>query len=188
MPAPKIILGSQSPRRYEILKDAGFDVEVISPKVNERFPYDMQVHRIAEYLSKLKMHDIFSFLGEDEDFIVTADTVVILEDKPLGKPRNLEQAFKTLKMLNGKSHDVVTGVSIRRKGKQLSFSDTTKVYFKDLSDEQIRHFIENHEVLDKAGSYAIQEYIGIDKFEGCYQNVMGLPMPKLQQVINSWQP
>jgi septum formation protein len=114
--------------------------------------------------------------------------VVILDQKLLGKPRTLDQAFKTLKLLNGKQHDVVTGVSIRKKGKQLSFSVMSKVYFKELSDEQIRHFIENHEVMDKAGAYAIQEYIGIEKFEGDYQNVMGLPMSKLQEVINNWQP
>jgi septum formation protein len=186
MPASRIILGSQSPRRLEILSDAGYRVEVISPKVNERFPYELDVYKVAEYISKLKMHDIFGFLGEDDDFIVTADTVVILERKPLGKPRTPEQAFKMLKMLNAKEHDVVTGVTLRKQGRQLSFSDTTKVYFKELSDEQILHFIENHEVLDKAGSYAIQEYIGVERFEGCYQNVMGLPMPKLQQVINSW--
>ena len=186
MAAEKIILGSQSPRRFEILSDAGYLVEVISPKVNERFPYELDVYKVAEYLSKLKMHDIFSFVGEDENFIVTADTVVILDRKPLGKARNLDQAFKVLKMLNGKQHDVVTGVTLRKKGKQHTFSDISKVYFKELTDEEIRHFIENHEVLDKAGSYAIQEYIGVDRFEGCYQNVMGLPMPKLNEVIKNW--
>ena len=188
MESGKIILGSQSPRRFEILKDAGYDVEMISPKVSERFPYELDVYKVAEYISKLKMHDIFSFLGEDEDFIITADTVVILDRKPLGKPRTPEQAFKILKTLNARQHDVVTGVTIRKKGKQLSFSDITKVFFRELSDEQIQHFIEQNEVLDKAGAYAIQDYIGVEKFEGCYQNVMGLPMPKLQEVINNWKP
>lgn len=179
-------MGSQSPRRKEILADAGYEVEVISPKVQERFPYEMDVYKVAEYLSKLKMHDIFSFVGEDTDFIVTADTVVILDRKPLGKPRTPEQAFKILKQLNGRQHDVVTGVTIRRNGIQKSFSDLSRVYFRELDDEAIWHYIRTHDVMDKAGSYAIQEYIGVERFEGSYRNVMGLPMEKLAEVIISW--
>ena len=179
-------MGSQSPRRREILADAGYEVEVISPKVQERFPYEMDVYKVAEYLSKLKMHDIYSFVGDDTDFIITADTVVILDRKPLGKPRTPEQAFKILKQLNGRQHDVVTGVTIRRNGKQLSFSDLTKVYFRELDDDAIWNYINSYEVMDKAGSYAIQEYIGVERFEGSYRNVMGLPMEKLAEAIINW--
>lgn len=112
----KIILGSQSPRRYEILADAGFEIEVIKPKVEERFPFDLALFysKVPEYLSKLKMHDIYSFVGEDSDYIICANTVVLFEKKLVGKPKNLDIAFKTLKAMNGKAHEVITGVSIRK--------------------------------------------------------------------------
>lgn len=186
MSAIRIILGSQSPRRKEILADSGYLVQVVSPKVQERFPYEMDVYKVAEYLSKLKMHDIFSYIGDDSEFIVTADTVVILDRKPLGKPRTKEQAFKLLKQLNGRQHDVVTGVTVRLSGIQKTFSDVTKVYFRDLDDDAIWNYINNHEVMDKAGSYAIQEYAGVERFEGSYRNVMGLPMEKLEELIANW--
>ena len=183
----KIILGSQSPRRLEILSDAGFDIEVVKPKVAESFPYDMDYYKVPEYLSKLKMFDVYSYLGEDEHFIVCADTVVIFEKKLIGKPKNAEQAFKILKAMNGKAHDVVTGVSIRKKLKQISFSEHAKVFFKELSDDEIRGNISEFQPFDKAGSYNVQEYIGVEKVIGEFFNVMGLPLKRLQQENKGWK-
>lgn len=182
----KIILGSQSPRRFEILADAGFDVEVVKPTIEERFPFDLDLHKVPEYISKLKIFDIYSYLGEDTNFIICADTMVIFDKKLVGKPKNAEHAFKILKTLNGKLHDVVTGVSMRKNKKQISFSDTTKVHFKSLSDEEIKNYINKFEPYDKAGSYNIQEYIGVDFIAGDYQNVMGLPIKMVLNEIKNW--
>lgn len=187
MPIPsKIILGSQSPRRLEILSDAGFEVEVIKPKVDERFPYEMNYYKVAEYLSKLKLFDVYSYLGNDDDFIVCADTVVILDNKLIGKPKNREYAFKFLKAMNGRVHDVVTGVSIRKSKKQISFSEQSKVYFKTLSDDEIFHYIDKFQPYDKAGSYNVQEYIGVEKVEGEFYNVMGLPLKRVLDELKKW--
>lgn len=183
----KIILGSQSPRRYEILADAGFEIEVIKPKVEERFPFDLAYSKVPEYLSKLKMHDIYSFVGEDSDYIICADTVVLFEKKLVGKPKNLDIAFKTLKAMNGKAHEVITGVSIRKNKKQISFSEHAMVYFKELSDAEIRHYVDNFSPLDMCGAYNIQEYIGVDKLEGEFQNVMGLPIQRVLKEIKGWK-
>jgi septum formation protein len=182
----RIILGSQSPRRLEILTDAGFDVEVIKPKVDERFPYDMNYYKVPEYLSKLKLFDVYSYLGEDDDFILCADTIVILDNKMIGKPKNTDQAFKFLKAMNGRVHDVVTGVSIRKQKKQISFSEQAKVHFKALQDDQIMHYIETFQPFDKAGSYNVQEFIGVDRVEGEFYNVMGLPLKRVVDEIKKW--
>lgn len=184
----KIILGSQSPRRLEILSDAGFEIEVVKPKIEERFPYEMDYYKVPEYISKLKIFDVYSYLGEDNDFIICADTVVIFEKKIIGKPKNIEQAFKFLKAMNGKKHDVVTGVSIRKNKKQISFSEESKVFFKELTDDEIRNYVEKFQPLDKAGAYNVQEYIGVEKVIGEFFNVMGLPLKRVQQEIKSWKP
>lgn len=183
----KIILGSQSPRRLEILSDAGFDIEVVKPKIAESFPFNLDYYLVPEYISKLKIFDIYSYLGEDEHFIICADTMVIFEKKLVGKPKNAEQAFKYLKAMNGKAHDVVTGVSMRKNKKQISFSEQTKVYFKELTDEGIRDYIEQFQPFDKAGAYNVQEYIGVEKINGEFQNVMGLPIKRVLQEIKNWK-
>lgn len=185
--ATRIILGSQSPRRFEILADAGFDVTVVKPEIEERFPLETETYKVAEYLSKLKIYDIYSYLGEDDDFIICADTVVIFEKKLIGKPKNPEHAFKILKSMNGKSHEVVTGVSMRKNKVQISFSEKSTVTFKELSDDEIRGYIEEFQPMDKAGAYNIQEYIGIAALEGEFYNVMGLPLKRLLHEIKHWK-
>jgi septum formation protein len=175
----KIILGSQSPRRFEILADAGFDIKVVKPTIEERYPFDLDYYKVPEYISKLKIFDIYSYLGEDDDVIICADTMVIFDNKLVGKPKNADHAFRILKAMNGKPHDVVTGVSMRRNKKQISFSEQTKVRFKELTDDEIKNYIDKFEPYDKAGSYNIQEYIGVDYIVGEYQNVMGLPIKRV---------
>jgi septum formation protein len=182
----KIILGSQSPRRLEILEDAGFEVEIIKPKVAESFPSSLELREIPVYLSKLKMYDINSFLGNDDEFIITADTLIIFNNRLVGKPKNIDHAIKLLTHLNNNTHEVITGVTIRKSNKQVSFLETTKVYFKNLKESEILHFVQNNEVLDKAGAYNIQEYIGVEKFEGDYTNVVGLPIKKVISTIENW--
>ncbi len=182
----KIILGSQSPRRFEILADAGFDIEIIRPKVEERFPYDLAFSKVPEYLSKLKIHDVYTYVGDDKDFIICADTIVLFDKKLVGKPKNLDTAFRYLKAMNGKTHEVITGVSIRKNKKQISFSEHAIVYFKELTDEEIKNYVNKFSPLDKAGAYNIQEYIGVDRIEGEFQNVMGLPIKRVLQEIKNW--
>lgn len=183
----KIILGSQSPRRVEILADAGFDVQIIKPKVAEHFPVEMNLYKIPEYLSKLKMFDVYSYLGEDNTMIITADTMVIFNNKLVGKPKNKEQALRFLSLMNGKQHHVVTGVTMRLNKLQISFSEQATVFFKDLSADAIQQYIDNYETLDKAGAYNIQEYNGVDHIEGEFFNVMGLPLKRVLQEIRNWK-
>jgi len=176
-----VILGSQSPRRFEILADAGFDIKVVKPTIEERYPFTMDYYKVPEYISKLKIFDVYSYLSDDSNIIICADTMVLFDKKLVGKPKNADHAFKILKALNGKPHDVVTGVSMRKNKKQISFSEQTKVRFKELTDDEIRNYIEQFQPFDKAGSYNIQEYIGIDYIVGEYQNVMGLPIKRVLQ-------
>lgn len=183
----KIILGSQSPRRLEILQDAGFDVQVVKPEVEERYPFNLDHYKVAEYLSKLKIYDVYSYLGEDEHLILCADTIVLFENKLIGKPRTLEQAIKFLKALNGKTHEVITGVSMRKDKKQISFSELARVKFKELSDEAIRHYVDEFQPLDKAAAYNVQEYSGVESIDGDFYNVMGLPVKRVLHEIQHWK-
>jgi septum formation protein len=187
MPIPdSIILGSQSPRRLEILTHAGFSVQVISPNIDEVFPSEMSIYEVPEFLANLKMQEISNTITTDDKFIICADTVVIFNQQLIGKPTDDNQSFTFLKNMNGKQHDVITGVSIRYVGKQISFAAMAKVFFKKLSDEEIWHYIHTHQTLDKAGAYNIQEYCGIDRIEGEFENVMGLPIRRVLQEIQNW--
>lgn len=178
----EILLASKSPRRKQILADAGFKFEVITSKeVDEIIPNDISINKVAEYLSELKANAYKNDL-DDNQILISADTVVCLDDKILGKPTDNEDAFKMLSYLSGKEHKVITGVTICSSNKKVSFSDTTIVKFKKLTENEINYYIKNYKPFDKAGSYGIQEwigYIGITKIIGSYFNVMGLPIQKL---------
>ena len=181
-----IILGSQSPRRLEILEHAGFLVQVIAPNIDEIFPSEMSIYAAPEFLSNLKMQEIYATIANDDKFIICADTVVIFNHQLIGKPLDSNQSFVFLKNMNGKQHDVITGVSMRYAGKQISFAEQAKVFFKKLSDEEIWQYVHTHQTLDKAGAYNIQEYCGIDKIEGEFENVMGPPIARVLQEIQNW--
>jgi septum formation protein len=181
----KIILASQSPRRKELLGllDVEFTVEV--REIDEVYPESIEAKDVAEYLAKLKS-EAFIDLNEDE-LVITADTVVIIDEQILGKPKNKIEASQMLQNLSNRSHKVMTGVCIKSKDKTLSFSDTTHVFFKELSSSEIEYYIENYQPFDKAGSYGIQEWIGavgITKIEGSYFNVVGLPIQKLSRYLS----
>lgn len=180
-----IVLASKSPRRQELLKNiiSNFKIEV--REIEETFPDTLKGGEIAQYISEQKAN-AFKHTNENS-MIITADTIVCFEDKVLGKPKSHENAFEMLRTLSGKKHTVFTGVSLLFKNKLSSFYDATNVSFYELSDEEINEYIKNHQPFDKAGSYGIQEwmgYVGIQKIEGDFFNVMGLPLHRLYREID----
>jgi len=176
-----LILASKSPRRSQLLQDAGLSFEVIIKDVEEIYPPTLDLQEVPAYLAKLKAAAFTPELRAEE-VVITADTVVIFEDKILGKPKDKEDAYQTLRILSGQKHEVITGVCLTTKDQQSTFSEKTIVDFYELSERTIQHYIEKFEPFDKAGSYAIQEWIGligIKSIEGNYSNVLGLPVSRL---------
>lgn len=182
----KIILGSASPRRKELLQGLDIDFEVDTCNDFEEIYSDDTPHeKIPEVLSEGKS---FGFHRElkDNEILITSDTLVLCEDKVMGKPRDREDAYKMLKLLSGRPHKVITAVTLRDSERHSTFSDTAKVYFKDLTDSEIYYYIDNFKPFDKAGAYGIQEwigYIGIEKIEGSYFNIMGFPVHLVYQEL-----
>ena len=187
MQIKNIILASQSPRRKELLNllDLNFKVEI--PEVNEVYTENLEVIKVAEYLANLKAK-AFTNISADT-IVISADTVVILNEQILGKPKNKTEAAKMLQILSNRNHKVMTGVCIKSKDKTISFSNTTKVFFKELTSSEINYYIENYKPFDKAGSYGIQEWIGaigISNIEGSYFNVVGLPINQLYKNLKEY--
>lgn len=181
----KIILGSKSPRRQQLIHELGFEVEVRIKEVDEIYPDDLEIFKVPEFLAKLKSEPLTPSLQPGE-LLVTSDTVVLFDYKILGKPKDEEDAFQMIRKLSENKHTVISGVCLTTKEKQISFSTETDVFFSELTDEEICYYIERFKPFDKAGSYGIQEwigYIGIDHIHGCYYNVMGLPLHDLYQTI-----
>ncbi len=182
-----IILASTSPRRKQILKDAGFDFLVLSKNVEEVYPENLEREQIPLYLAKIKAEPLIPQLKNE--LLIAADTIVWLNGKVLGKPTDVEDAVKILSQLSGNTHEVITGVYLYKDGIQKFFFETTEVTFRKLSEIEIRKYIETFKPMDKAGSYGIQDWIGltvVKNINGCYYNVMGLPMPKLYGYIQDW--
>lgn len=178
-----IVLGSQSPRRKELLQKMGLEFEVVVKETDERFNADQTPPAIVESiaLKKLLAFDIPSFR---ETLVITADTVVVYDDSILGKPKNKQEAFQMLNKLQDGSHQVLTAVALRYRGQMHAFVEETTVEFYALSDEEIFSYIDNYRPFDKAGSYGIQEWIGligIKTMTGSYENVVGLPTARLYQ-------
>jgi septum formation protein len=176
------VLASQSPRRQQLLKNLGLEFEIRPLQLDESFPENLEHSDIAVYLSDLKAQS-FDF-GQlcDNCLIIAADTIVWQDGKVLPKPKDHNEAFQILRTLSGNSHEVITGVTFRTTKKMHSFYSCTKVFFKPLTDEEINYYISNFKPFDKAGAYGIQEWIGhigIEKIEGCYFNVVGLPVQKV---------
>lgn len=184
----KIILGSQSPRRKALLSDLDIDFETRTKNIEESFPNDLSDEEVPVYLSKKKAAAFVDELNTN-DILITSDTVVSLEGKILNKPKNREDAYRMLRSLSNKKNDVITGVCIKSIEKEYSFYVKTSVYFKALSDEEIYYYIDHYKPYDKAGAYGIQEWIGkiaIHSIEGCYFNVMGLPLQALYKALRSF--
>jgi len=180
-----ITLGSQSPRRKELFTGLNLPFSVEVREVDEQFPVGMAALDVPEYLAVLKAGP-FEPDFKGNGLLITADTIVLIEGKILGKPMDYEHAFEMLKQLSGKKHVVITGVCITSKSKQITFSDHTDVYFKTLSEDEIDYYLTHYQPYDKAGSYGVQEWIGyvaIEKIEGSYFNVMGLPIQRLYEEL-----
>lgn len=180
----KIILASNSPRRKELLGGLGVDFEVkVMKGVDETFPDTLPAKDVAEYISREKAgaYDV-----ADDELVITADTVVIVGDDILGKPKDAADAHRMLREISGRTHQVVTGVCLTTAKEQRSFSVATDVTFKTLSDEEIDFYIRNHRPYDKAGAYGIQEwigYIGVTALNGSYYNVMGFPVQRVYEEL-----
>lgn len=178
----RLILASQSPRRRQLLADAGIEFE-LAPRFEceESFPDDMPADEVAEYLSRLKSEAYPEPLGE-KDILLTADTVVIACSRILGKPADRAEAIAMITMLSDSEHDVVTGVTLRTASHTHSFSVKSKVRFRALDEEEIAYYVDTYRPFDKAGAYGIQEwigYVGIESLDGSFYNVMGLPVQRL---------
>ncbi len=180
-----ITLGSQSPRRKELFAGLNLPFNVEVREVDESYPAEMKAIEVPEYLAILKtIHYLTDF--QTDAMLITADTIVLIDDQVLGKPFDYQHAFEMLRKLSGRKHVVITGVCIKSKYKQITFSDHTDVYFKSLSDDEIDYYLTHYHPYDKAGSYGVQEWIGyvaIEKIEGSYFNVMGLPIQRLYEEL-----
>lgn len=175
-----VILASGSPRRKQLLEDAGIKFRILTKQVEENYPVYLQRTDIPLYLSKIKAHSLKTDFPDS--LIIAADTVVVQRRDVLNKPASPEEAKQMLLKLSNNMHEVITGVTICYKGQERSFYDITEVFFKPLTEEYINYYIENYKPFDKAGSYGIQEWIGmvgIQKIQGDFYNVMGLPVSKL---------
>lgn len=184
----KIILCSNSPRRRELIAglDISFEIKVIKG-IDESFPSDLSAADVAQYVACKKAD---AYVAEGNEIVLTADTVVIVDDRILGKPRDKQEAKQMLETLSGKTHLVVTGVCLKSSTKQTQFSVTTKVTFRRLKSCEIDYYVEKYSPLDKAGAYGIQEwigYVGVTSINGSYYNVMGLPVQRIYQEMMTFE-
>ena len=181
----KIILASRSPRRQQLLTELGLKFEVVVKDFDETFPSGLTGEEIARYIAYRKAASFENEIPENA-IVIAADTIVWCNEKVLGKPVNKEDAFAILKEISGNTHEVITGVSLRSKSKEITFSESTKVTFEPFSEEETEYYIENYKPYDKAGAYGIQEWIGIiacSHIEGSYFNVVGLPVQRLYKEL-----
>ena len=172
----KLLLASQSPRRKELLSQLGYQFETVSIDVDESYPAELLPENIAEYVSNKKAA---AFDVESDEILLTSDTIVALDQKILLKPKNEDDAFEMLKELSGKKHQVYTAFTIKTKDSEISKTSKTDVEFSEISDEEIKFYIQNFKPFDKAGSYGIQEWLGMSKIKnisGSFYSVMGFPV------------
>lgn len=185
----KIILASNSPRRKELLAgiDVNFEVRVLK-NIDESYPSELPTKEIAEYISKKKAAAYLETMADDE-LVITADTIVVLGDEVMGKPHDDADARRMLRELSGRTHQVITGVTLTTHERQHSFSVETDVTFKELTDEEIDYYVSTYQPMDKAGAYGIQEwigYIGVTALKGSYFNVMGLPVQRIYEALKTF--
>ena len=182
----KLILASGSPRRQQFFKDLDLNFEIRLKEIEEIFPPELKAEEITNYLAELKAN---AFEGElnDNEILITSDTIVWHKNKALGKPKDSQDAFDILKSLSNSTHEVITSVCFKTHLDSTVMYEVTKVTFNELSDEAIWYYIENYQPFDKAGAYGIQEWIGfvgVSKIEGSYANVMGMPTDKVYEYLN----
>jgi len=182
-----IILASASPRRQAFLKSMNIDFEVRLQPVDEIYPNTLKGTEITDYLAKLKTEPFKNQL-KDKDILITSDTIVWLDDKPVEKPKDKNDAFRMIKSLSNKTHEVMTSICFTQTTQQKVVNTITKVTFKALTDDEIWYYVNTYKPLDKAGAYGIQEWIGaiaITNIEGSYNNVVGLPTHLLYETLNT---
>lgn len=178
-----VFLASQSPRRRELLKSLNIAFQVRPATVTESYPSTIPLREVAEFLARKKAH---FFTIQNNEIYITADTVVVSNQRILNKPKNETEAEQMLLSLSNQSHTVYTGVCVQSKEKIISFTEGTEVFFNPLTAKEIKHYIQQHHPFDKAGGYGIQDWIGrigISKINGCYYNVMGLPLSRLYSFL-----
>jgi septum formation protein len=181
---PQIILASKSPRRQELLRLLDVDFKVVLKEVDESYPEDLKPEEVAVYIAEKKAKAYDEALGDE--IVLTADTIVSIDGLILGKPESPEHAVEMLRLLSGRVHRVITGVCILYKHQYNKFFDVSEVFFRKLTDAEIQTYVDQYKPLDKAGAYGIQEWIGltgIEKINGSYTNVVGLPTEKLYQQL-----
>ena len=183
-----LILASGSPRRQQFFKDLDLDFEIRLKEIEELYPNHLKAEEITNFLAQLKAN---AFEGElkAKDILITSDTIVWHQNQCLGKPKDYENAFQMLQLLSNATHEVITSVCFKTVDKTETFFEVTKVTFTTLSEEEIRYYLDHYKPFDKAGSYAIQEwigYVGISKIEGSYTNVVGMPMHGVYEKLNSF--
>ncbi|WP_079243679.1 MULTISPECIES: Maf family protein [Chryseobacterium] len=180
----KLLLASQSPRRKELLSSLGFEFEVVKIDCEEIIPENIKIEEAAAYLSDLKA-SAFRNLETDE-VLLTADTIVAIDNQILGKPKDEENAFTMLQSLSGRTHQVYTGITIKTANKSFTETDVADVTLDKLSDEEINYYIQNYKPFDKAGSYGVQEWLGMAKITsltGSYYTIMGLPTHLVYKIL-----
>ena len=184
----KIILGSNSPRRKEVLTSMCISFSINAANIDEKVPKDISAYNYAEFLAIQKCDYLRPNLKTNE-ILITADTTVLIDNQILNKPNNYIEAGIMLKKISGNSHSVITGVCISSTNKKITFTCETEVKFKKLSNQEIEFYINKYQPLDKAGSYGIQEWIGligVEEIKGSYTNVVGLPSSKLYNELNKF--
>lgn len=184
-----VILASQSPRRKQLLELSEIEIEVATPDTDESYPDHLRVEMIPEYIALQKALSTQAIPEMKDRVIVAADTIVNIQNDILGKPKNREEAIKMLQKLSNATHRVISGVAILHKDRKIVFHDTTEVTFQILSIAQITHYVDIYKPYDKAGAYAIQEWIGavgISKINGDYYNVVGLPVSKVVKALQTF--
>lgn len=183
----KLVLASKSPRRQQLLQAVHLHYELRTKDTEENYPADLPLEEVPVYLAEKKAMAFLDEIAEDE-ILLTADTVVILDNEIIGKPADLNDARKMLQKLSGKKHTVISGVCFLGKHQKISFSETTEVFFKTLTIDEIEFYLTEKSPLDKAGAYGIQDWIGligVQRIEGCFYNVMGLPVSRVYEVLKN---
>jgi len=185
----KIFLASQSPRRAELLRQAGYDFTIISNDVEEIYPGHLSYYEVPAYLSKLKADAGKPYLPDASSILISADSIVAIDGKIIGKPKDTAEAFSILRTLSGRIHEVVTGVTLLDHRHDHTFSEVAEVSFYELTDAEIDYYISNFNPLDKAGAYGIQDWIGLCKvreIKGNFSNIMGLPVSRLYHELKAF--
>lgn len=184
----QIILASDSSRRKDLLKKINISFRTISPQVEESFPSNLKGSEISDYLAKLKADSFKSKLNKNE-IVITADTIVWFKNEYIGKPKSINETIQILKKMSNNFHTVITSVGITGLNRQIIFNEKSFVYFRELEDSEIYNYVKDFDTLDKAGGYGIQDWIGfvgVDKIEGSYTNIMGFPLSKFIKKINEF--